>query len=340
IPAFGASPIYTVDTNAVQAYKEAQLESGFSRKTINNHLVVLRAVFSLAIAREIIGAAPQIQSFALEAPDLQFLGFDEARALVRAADPDWRLMIILGLRTGLRLGELRALTWDNVDLEHLRLRVQQRSRDRLDENVRSREIPLSEDTAAELRQHPRRGKWVFCTEEGEMLTHGACKWPLYRAARRAGLRQLGWDVLRRTFAAHLTLRGAPLASVQALLGHRSMSTTLRYTQLGGQGTRAAIALLDVKDPGAGPAASGASSREGAGNSERDRARFGWRPLPGWFDPAQLESVLRPEELASGAVLPKPVAANPIVAAGTSTRNRSYPRLRHPALDRPAPCIHC
>ena len=49
-------------------------------------------------------------------PEFDFLGFDEARRLVAAADGDWSTMILEAIRTGLRQGELLALRWDDVDL--------------------------------------------------------------------------------------------------------------------------------------------------------------------------------------------------------------------------------
>lgn len=50
-------------------------------------------------------------------PEFNFLAFDEAHSLIAAADDDWRAMITIAVRTGLRLGELLALRWSDVDLQ-------------------------------------------------------------------------------------------------------------------------------------------------------------------------------------------------------------------------------
>jgi site-specific recombinase XerD len=91
---------------------------------------------------------------------------------------------------------------------------------------KSREIPLNDKVLAALKRHRHlRGELVFCDEGGRMLSKGVCKWPLWSACKRAGLRRIGWHVPRHTFASHLTMRGAPLEAVQAPLGHSTIEMT-------------------------------------------------------------------------------------------------------------------
>ena len=65
-----------------------------------------------------------------------------------------------------------------------------------------------------------------------------------RACRKAGLRQIGWHVLRHTFASHLVMRGAAMKVVQELLGHATIEMTMRYAHLGPDVPRHAVKLLD------------------------------------------------------------------------------------------------
>lgn len=113
---------------------------------------------------------------------------------------------------------------------------------------KAREVPLSQEAIAALRgQMPRtkmRGELVFQTDTGRMITAGDFWDPIVAACKRAGLRQVGWHVLRHTFASHLAMLGVPLKVIQELLGHSTMTITLRYAHLTPVARREAVHLLD------------------------------------------------------------------------------------------------
>jgi site-specific recombinase XerD len=243
VPAFAKVRLDELRAQDIEDYKANKLAQGLSRKTVNNHLAVLRRLLHFARAARVVGQTPEVLTLALEPELPRFLDREQAQRLIENADGEFRAMIVLALRTGLRLGELRALTWADVDPDngHLRIRTSNPRRSK------EREIPLSPKTLRMLADHPRRSEFVFTNPGGAMLTHGACKWPLYRAARRAGLDAIGWQVLRNTFAHELLESGASPRSVQALLGCRSLLPLLRYPPATRDRQRHAILLLDVKD---------------------------------------------------------------------------------------------
>jgi integrase len=157
-------------------------------------------------------------------------------------------MILIALRTGLRQGELLALRWEDVDLKTGILRVRQSvTRGHVTEpkSGRGRDVPLSDDALSAFKeQRHLRGPLVFCDDEGKMLVKTECKWPLWRACQRAGLRRIGWHVLRHSFASHLAMRGVPLKVVRELLGHATMDMTMRYAHLSPNIPREAVTALE------------------------------------------------------------------------------------------------
>ncbi|MCU0692532.1 MAG: site-specific integrase, partial [Polyangiaceae bacterium] len=114
---------------------------------------------------------------------------------------------------------------------------------------RVRHIPLYDSAVAALQEqakHTRKfGRFVFCDRQGNMLTRGACKWPLWRACDRAGVVRVRWHVLRHTFASHLVMRGVPVRVVQEILGHVSILTTQMHAHLAPSATLDAVRVLDA-----------------------------------------------------------------------------------------------
>jgi len=127
-----------------------------------------------------IGSAPK--------PEFDFLSFEEAHRLVAAADDEWKCMIVVALRTGLRLGELLALRREDRDLVAGVLHVRQSvTRGIITEpkSGKGRDVPLSNDALAALKEQQHlRGPLVFCADDGRMFKKNETKWPLWRACKK------------------------------------------------------------------------------------------------------------------------------------------------------------
>jgi len=249
-PAFGELRLDQIGPAEIDAYKAIKLAAEVAHKTINNHLTVLRKMLAVAVEWKRLGTAPSFKWLKPPPPEFDFLTFEESNRLIAGADGEWRTMITVAARTGLRLGELLALSWTDVDLEAGRLFVRRavaRGIIGTPKNGRSREVALSQQATAALEAHPRRSLLVFSDADGKMLTKGATKAPLANALKRAGLRHIGWHALRHTFASHLVMRGAPIKAVQELLGHSTIEMTMRYSHLSPDARRDAVRLLDVKE---------------------------------------------------------------------------------------------
>jgi len=259
LPALGALELGAVTFAAIEDFKHALLKKrgdrpALSAKTVNNVLTVLRRMLALAAKRGLIASVPEVEWLKADPSDFDFLSFEEADRLIDAADPEWRAMITVAVRCGLRQGELLGLRWDDVDLVGGRLLIRYaRVEGRLvsTKSRKGREVELGDDAAAALiGERHLRGDYVFCDLDGHPLTAGACKHPLYRACRRAKVRRIGWHVLRHTFASHLAMLGAPLNTIRELLGHATIQMTLRYAHLSPDVRRDAVRMLDRARRGA------------------------------------------------------------------------------------------
>jgi integrase len=230
-PAFGRKPLDRIGFGEIQDYVAIKTKKGLSKKTINNHLTVLRRLLVVAKKRGELKEVPEIEWLKAPEPDFDFLTFDEAARLANAADPEWACMVKVAIKTGLRQGELLALRWEDIDLVSGLLRVRRsvtRGVVTVPKSGKGREVPLGDEAIAALKAERHiRGPLVFCNLDGRMWKKNECKHPIWRACKKAGLRQVSWHVLRHTFASHLVMRGAAMKVVQELLGHATIEMTMR-----------------------------------------------------------------------------------------------------------------
>ncbi|MEM9493477.1 MAG: site-specific integrase, partial [Myxococcota bacterium] len=303
LPFFGEMRLDEIRPLQIEDYKREKLKNGrvfkgktvkkgkakkpgLSKKTIDNHLIILRRVLNLAREWGMIESVPKHELYRPKEQKFDFCDFGEADQLIVGArslparfsrdrfavgEGDWGRMIVVGLKTGMRIGELLALRWPHVLARWNKLRVVEATTRKVTDSTKSgkdRDIPLSRLALEALRaQRHLRGPYVFCDLDGAQLTREQCVKPLEQACQQAGLRRLTWHVLRHTFASHLVMRGVPLKVVQELLGHASIETTMKYAHLAPSACQAAVQVLDDPAPSFGVDAS--PGRDGAWVAELD-----------------------------------------------------------------------
>jgi len=247
-PAFGPRRLDRICTPDIEQLKAKLSARGLAPKTINNTLTVLRKCLSTAVEWGIPTTMPSIKFLKAMLPVVRPLSDPEVASLLDAtpAGPA-RCLVLLALRTGLRFSELSALSWTDVDLARHQLCVRQACVEGhlgTPKNGRTRYVPLTHDAVAALALLPRDATFVFHRTGAPIAYETAC-WMLVRACRDAAIRPVRWHTLRHTFASQLVSRGAPLKSVQDLLGHATISMTLRYAHLAQSALADAVALLEV-----------------------------------------------------------------------------------------------
>ena len=179
---------------------------------------------------------------------------------------DWYTMVLIGLRTGLRIGELRGLQWGDVDWDRALINVRRTDPGRPDmdpnspKGNRPRLVPLTPDARAALApwfaQAARKKSqhWVFPGSPSwrgraryTTRSESNCATAMGRIAKAAGLDdEVTWHTLRHTYASWLVMRGVALSAIAELLGHASVRQTERYAHLAqGFAQHAAVATLDI-----------------------------------------------------------------------------------------------
>jgi integrase len=248
LPSFGDLALSAVDVARIERYKMTKLGEGLSARSINLHLSTLSKCLHDAIAWGVLVAAPGIKRLRQSRFQFDFLSHDEADVLVAAmAEGHWQRMITLALNTGLRIGELLGLQWNDVDTDARQMVVRRSIVNGIigtTKTNRERQLPLSTAAIAALAASPRDHLLVFHRGDGAPLTYGMAQYMIERAWMRAGLRPVTWHVMRHTFASWLVADGVPLPVVQGLLGHTSIEMTMRYSHLAPSTFRSAIDVLE------------------------------------------------------------------------------------------------
>jgi integrase len=254
VPKLGAVKLDGV-IERLEPFKADLLAKGLSRKSVNNILAVLSKMLRYAEERRILAEAPRVRLLKVAMPDFDFLSFDEYELLLRAAapHPEWYAAILAAGDAGMRMGEIIALEWKDVDFPSGNLRIRRSSWYGVvgtTKGGRERVVPMTRRLAAALKAvRHLRGPLVFSSMDGQALTPGRMDKPLSKLAKQAGLRDIGWHALRHTFCSHLAMRGAAPVAVQKLAGHESVTTTQRYMHLQPTMLHETIALLDDRGEG-------------------------------------------------------------------------------------------
>jgi integrase len=233
---------------------------GLSPKSIRNVVATLSALFNYARAPR-RGWATTNPCEGLELPavpaesEIRFLTLDEVDALVANARPGVfhmidRAMYRTAAMTGLRLGELVALRWRDVDWKAGRVRVRQNyvlGEFGTPKSRRStRSVPMADEVGGELERLFQATRWQG--DQDLVFAHPHTGQPLYKPGvlrrMQKSLKAAHLDDthrfhdLRHTFGTRMAAAGVPMRTLQEWLGHKDIATTQRYADYAPSGREA------------------------------------------------------------------------------------------------------
>jgi integrase len=230
---------------------------GLDGSTIRNALMPLRAIFRRAVHRGEIAVNPTV---GLDLPAVRgrrdrIASAVEANALVDALPVGDRSVWAAAFYGGLRLGELRALRWEDVDLDAGVLRIE-RSWDPKAGPVApksragTRVVPVPSVLASELRAHQmrsgRRDGLVFGRTSDLPFNPSSLSTRAKKAWSAAGMAVITLHEARHTYASLMIAAGVNAKALSTYMGHSSITITLdRYGHLMPGNEEQAAELLDA-----------------------------------------------------------------------------------------------
>jgi integrase len=196
-------------------------------------------MFTKATDWKMIDTAPKVKMLKENNKRLRFLSKEECQSLIDACHPHLKPIVITALNTGMRKGEILNLKWDNVDLKHGFILLD------ITKNGERREIPINDTLKGVLQGITRRLDipYVFY-DNAAGKPYGDVKRAFATACRKAKIADFHFHDLRHTFASQLIMAGVDLTTVKELLGHKTLTMTLRYAHLAPSHKVAAIQKLD------------------------------------------------------------------------------------------------
>lgn len=249
VPEFGAdTPIGLITSDQIDAFRDKLLaESRLTRPSIRKILVLLNGIFKRALYRRWIESNPCARTERVAVPrsgEFNVLTIEEVHATLRATSSAQDVAIFATAAfAGLRMGELRALRWRDLDFLGRSIHVRANythGREGRPKSGKVRSVPLISYVATALdglgkrEAHTGPADLVFCTDAGTYVHEGALRRRFYEALKRADLghkrngpNPMTFHDLRHTFGT-MAVKVWDLSKVQGYMGHADIGTTMLY----------------------------------------------------------------------------------------------------------------
>jgi len=216
--------------------------------TVNRQLAFLKRLFNVAIADGKIEANPVrgVKFFKENNRRVRYLSRSEETALREAIGEEEWPKVLVALDTGFRRKNVFGLRWTDVNFEAGTITA------RDSKSGEDYHVPMSEDLRVVLRTLPSRLKsaWVFPSPTGlqALDAQNFRNRTFLPALARAEIAGFRWHDLRHTFASRLVMAGVDLATVQSLMGHKTVEMTMRYAHLSPGHRHEAVQRLKRRSP--------------------------------------------------------------------------------------------
>jgi integrase/recombinase XerD len=219
----------------LEAFVEFEQDRGLKPATVRTRLGAVYAFIRFLIEKKVLGYELLESRIRLKLPDRLPRAIDPedlSRLLSVVHPPRDRALILLLLRTGMRIGELLNTRVSDVDFREQKILIYQAQKTAV-----GRVVYYSDDAHKALinwlRLRPPFKEYLFYGRGRTHLSYEAARTLFKKYVQAAGLEHSGYTLhcLRHTFATELLNAGMRLECLQVLLGHTNLEVTRRYARL-------------------------------------------------------------------------------------------------------------
>jgi len=231
----GKRDLEEIERADLEAFIEYEQDRGLRISTVRTRLACVIAFLHFLMEQDLISGSLLKRRIQLKLPDVlpRAMNPADVRKLLSVIDDlrDRALILIL-LRTGMRIGEALGLRLNDLDIPDRKVHLFEGEK-----NSMGRVVYLSDDVLFALklwlRRRDQNKEFVFYGQGNKRLCYSAGRSRFMTYLKKAGLEQKGYTVhcLRHTFASELLNAGMRLECLQQLLGHQDIEVTRRYARL-------------------------------------------------------------------------------------------------------------
>ena len=231
----GKREIEKIERVDLEAFIEHEQDRGLHISTVRTRLACIIAFLHYLMEQEVIPGSVLKRGIKLKLPDVLPRAMNPAdvrKLLCVIDDTRDRALILLLLRTGIRIGEALGLRLNDLDIRDRKVHLYEGEK-----NSMGRVVYLSDDALFAiklwLRRRDKNKEFIFYGRSHGHLCYSTGRGLFVKYLKKAGLDQKGYTIhcLRHTFASELLNAGMRLECLQQLLGHHDIEVTRRYARL-------------------------------------------------------------------------------------------------------------
>lgn len=246
-PFFATLKACKVTTTKLNEYRQSRISAGRSEATANRELALVRIAYRLGQGCDKVLRVPKFPMVKEDNARQGFLRDEQYSALLATLPTELKSLFVTSYETGIRMGELLAIRWDQVDFEAGFIVLQGGET----KNGEGRAVPIVPGDMADLLSAAKQERdasyptspWVF-NRQGEQIKDFRGTWA--KARESAGVPDLNFHDLRRTAVRNMRKAGVPQVVRMKISGHKTDSMERRYNIVDTDDITAAKALMGAR----------------------------------------------------------------------------------------------